>query len=602
MIDTFRKLRDLLDTRERRNAVLLFCMMLVMGILEAVGVASIMPFIAVVANPEIIHDNRFLAGLYDFLGYTSTGSFLFFLGLTVFVVILASLGFKVLTHWAMSRYTHMRSYSLSRRLLSGYLDRPYTWFLSRDSADISKAVLLEVDQVIIRGLIPAVTLVANGIVACLLVALIVAVNPAIAVIAVTSLGGAYALIYFLFRQHLGRIGVERWQANQDRFQVAQEAVGGIKDIKVLGLEQTYIAAFNEPARRFAHCQSSNEIVGKLPRFLLEALAFGGMIVIILFLLGISDGSLETVLPLVALYAFSGYRLMPALQQIYQALTNLRFGKAALEALHQDLLSARVQMVSAPSPDQTPIRLADRLELQGVYYAYPQAEGYSLKGLTLRVEAGTSVALVGSTGAGKTTALDVLLGLLTPQRGEFRVDDIPLGPDNIRAWQRSLGYVPQHIFLSDDSVAANIAFGVPPENIDIQAVERAARVAQLHDFVVGELPQGYGTMVGERGVRLSGGQRQRIGIARALYHDPEVLLLDEATSALDNRTEHALMTALRRLGRKTVIMVAHRLTTVQACDTIFMLEDGAISESGTYQELLSRNAGFRALASVQKIEE
>jgi ABC-type multidrug transport system fused ATPase/permease subunit len=273
---------------------------------------------------------------------------------------------------------------------------------------------------------------------------------------------------------------------------------------------------------------------------------------------------------------------------------MRFAGPALDALHTDLTTTSAPPAAAPAP--APLRLRDRLVLRDVRYSYPGAERPALAGLDLAIGANTTVGLVGSTGAGKTTAVDVVLGLLEPDGGALEVDGVTIDAANRRAWQRALGYVPQQIFLTDDSVAANIALGVPPAEIDTAAVERAARIAELHDFVTGELPQGYATAIGERGVRLSGGQRQRIGIARALYHDPDVLILDEATSALDNRTERAVMDAVHNLGRaKTIVMIAHRLSTVRDCDTIFVLEQGRCVAAGHYDELLDRSRSFRELA-------
>ncbi|MCG5541871.1 MULTISPECIES: ABC transporter ATP-binding protein [unclassified Halorhodospira] len=601
MLETYRKIRDLLDARERRNAVVLFGMMLVMGLLEAVGVASVMPFIAVVSNPEVVETNNYLNAVYTGLGFTSTDTFLIFLGGGVFVLVVGSLAFKAVTHWAMARFTHMRNHTISSRLLRGYLGRPYSFFLNRHSADLGKSVLSEVGQVINNALMPAVNLLAHGIVAFFLIALVVAVNPVVAMVAVLVLGGAYGLIYWVLRRYIGRIGALRVKANQERFQVAQEALGGIKDVKVLGLENGYIRGFAGPASRFARVQATNQIINQVPQFALQGLVLGGMIVLLLVLLAAEGGELSNVLPLIALYAFAGTRLMPALQQVYGALAKLRFGQPALEALHRDLVETEQAGVSANAKVRAEtdevLPLTESIALDGIVYTYPQAEQPALNHLSLTIPARTTVGLVGSTGAGKTTAVDLILGLLEPQQGHLMIDSQPVSGEGLRAWQRNIGYVPQSIFLTDDTVAANIAFGVSPERIDPAAVERAARIAELHDFVVSEMPQGYDTLVGERGVRLSGGQRQRIGIARALYHDPEVLVLDEATSALDNLTEKAVMDAVHNLGnRKTIIMIAHRLSTVRECDRIYVLNHGELEAQGTYDELVESHDNFRAMAS------
>ena len=277
---------------------------------------------------------------------------------------------------------------------------------------------------------------------------------------------------------------------------------------------------------------------------------------------------------------------------------MRFSKPTLDRLYADMKAAEANMRTLPprEKDAPALRLTERLELDDVRYSYPLAERPALDGLSLAIPARSTVGIVGGTGAGKTTAIDIVLGLLTPDAGRLLVDGMPIVAENVRAWQRSIGYVPQQIFLTDDTVSANIAFGLDAADIDQAAVERAARIAEIHDFVLREMPQGYATPVGERGVRLSGGQRQRIGIARALYHDPDVLILDEATSALDNLTEKAVMDAVHNLGHaKTIIMIAHRLSTVRACDTIFMLEHGRVVAEGSYDDLIETNRQFRALA-------
>lgn len=597
MIDTYLKIRDLLDKRERRNAILLFALMLVVALMEVMGVASIMPFIAVVADPTIIRSNKILSTIYDVLGFTSTQNFLLFVGSSVFLIVVCSLAFKALNQWAIARFTHMRGYTLSRRLLQGSLEQPYTWFLNRHSADLGKSILSEVQQVVSGALLPALQLVAQSVVMVFLVALVVAVSPFVAITAVAVLGGAYAFIYTLLRRYLTRIGFDRVEANRERFQVAQEALGGIKDVKVLNLEDGYIRSFSKPAARFAKRQASNQIIGALPQFLLQGIAFGGILAILLVLLTYRNEDLKAVLPLMALYAFAGTRLLPAMQQVYNALTKLRFGKPAVEVLHKDLEEVGMSCLTLKRKKHdskpSPIKLRESLELSNIEYTYPKAQKPALQNLTIAIEANTTVAFVGSTGAGKTTAVDLILGLLEPQHGDIRIDGRRITREMLRAWQRSIGYVSQHIFLSDDTVAANIAFGKSEREIDMDAVERASIVAELHDFVMNELPQGYQTTVGERGVRLSGGQRQRVGIARALYHDPDILILDEATSALDNLTEKAIMESVHNIGsRKTIILIAHRLTTVRECDQIYLLENGKNAAQGTYDELLAQNAKFR----------
>ncbi|MFP4271162.1 MAG: ABC transporter ATP-binding protein, partial [Alphaproteobacteria bacterium] len=570
-------------------------LILLMGLVNMAGVASIMPFLAVLANPEVVQQQSLLAAVYDGLGFTDTHDFLILLGVATFVFIVFAQAVKAVTTYAQTRFATMRTFTLASRLLEGYLHQPYVWFLHRHSADLGKTVLSEVDQVINKALVPAIQLLAQSVVVGFLVLLLVLIDPVVAVVAALVVGGAYGLVFGVVRGYLSELGRERVRANKARYEAAQEAMGGIKDVKLLGLEDGYLRRFRGPAQSLAICQANSQIINSLPRFLLEAIAFGGMLVLVLVLLVRGDGTLGSVLPVIGVYALAGTRLLGALQGLYQAVAALRFAGPALDALHDDLTATR-RTERAHRSTGAPLAPTRDVALEDVTYTYPGAERPALAGLDLAIAANTTVGIVGATGAGKTTAVDVLLGLLEPDAGRLVVDGEPIGPHNRRAWQRAVGYVPQHIFLTDDTVAANIALGIPPEQVDMAAVERAARVAELHRFVMGELPRGYATKVGERGVRLSGGQRQRIGIARALYHDPAVLVLDEATSALDNRTERAVMDAVHNLAHaKTIVMIAHRLSTVRACDRIVMLEHGRCVAAGTYDELVAHNRSFRELA-------
>ena len=601
MLATYRKLLDLMTPPERRRFLGILGLIMFSGLAEMLSVASILPFIAVLANPDMLEGDGRVAEIYRALDFASRESFLIFLGSAVFAVVVFGLLFSTLTHYVIYRFNGMRAYSIGRRLLRGYLLQPYTWFLNRHSATLGASVLSEVNHVIHQALQPAMMMLPQLVVAVFLIALLVAVRPAAALIAAGLIVGSYVAIYLGVRRYLGNLGQDKHRTNRQKFRIANEALGGIKDVKLLGLESSYLGQFDVVARRLAVVLAQSKIVGELPRNLLKAVALGGILFFILFLLVTGDGSLAAILPVLALYAFAGIRLFPALQHIYVAMTAMRFAQPVLDRLHKDMAeieAGAARAAAGPAAgSQPPLRLRERLELDDVRYAYPSAERAAVNGLSLTIAANTTVGIVGGTGAGKTTAVDLVLGLLVPQSGAIRVDGAPIDDANRRAWQDNIGYVPQAIFLTDDTVSANIAFGLPKEKIDQAAVERAARTAELHDFVVAELPLGYATPVGERGVRLSGGQRQRIGIARALYHDPDVLILDEATSALDNLTERAVIDAVKNLGHaKTIVLIAHRLTTVQDCDTIFMLERGRLVAQGSYDELLESSHKFRAMAS------
>jgi ABC-type multidrug transport system fused ATPase/permease subunit len=589
------RLLDLLTPYEKKRAFLLVGMMLIMALLDVVGVASIMPFIAVLSNPDLINSNTALIWLKRVMGISRDDKFLFMLGAVVFILLVFSLGFKALVTYAQVRFTLMREYTIGKRLIVGYLRQPYTWFLNRHSAELGKTILSEVSNVVHGAMVPMMNLIAQGIVATALLGLLVVVDPILALTVCVAMGTAYGFIYALMRTFLSTIGQERYAANHKRFQVVSEVFSAVKEVKVAQLEDVYITSFANAAITCARSFAASLMVNQLPRFALEAVAFGGMLLLVLYLMK-TAGGLGEALPIVALYAFAGYRLMPALQQIYVSFSQLRFAGPAIDALHTDLVSLPESKASNPSTKS--ICLEKSIRLENIEFKYPNAAQPTLKNINFEIPAYSTIGLVGETGSGKTTLVDVILGLLEPQEGKIYIDDQVLNASTRGAWQRIIGYVPQQIYLTDDTIAANIAFGIHADDIDDAAVKRAAKIASLDSFIEKELPHQYNTVVGERGVRLSGGQRQRIGIARALYHQPQVLLLDEATSALDNLTEQAVMEAVSNLRHDvTIILIAHRLSTIRLCDSIIMLNNGVIKAQGTYDELIEQDTTFKAMARI-----
>ena len=591
-MQTLKKLLYLLSSGERKSALLLLVMMLIMALLDMIGVASILPFMVVLTNPSLIETNIFLDKLFQTLsvfGVENNQQFIFALGVLVLVLLILSLVFKALTTYYQTRFVLMREYSVGKRLVKEYLYQPYTWFLNRHSADLGKTILSEVSGVIGNGLKPLLELIAKSLITIALIILLLLADPKLALIVGFSLGAAYLLIFSFVRSFLNQIGKDRLKNNQLRFTAVAEAFSAVKEVKVGGLEQTYIERFSNSAKTFAQNQASASVVALLPRFALEAIAFGGVMLLILYLIK-QTGNFNNALPVISLYVFAGYRLIPALQQIYTSFTKLTFFGPGLDNIYNDLKSLKK---FDSNHKQDILSFNKVINLKNVYYSYPNASRTALQNISLSIPAKTIIGLVGVTGSGKTTTVDIILGLLEAQKGTLEVDGQVITKKNLRAWQQSIGYVPQHIYLSDDTVAANIAFGRDSKYINQEAVAKASKIANLHDFVINELPKQYQTTIGERGVRLSGGQRQRIGIARALYHNPKVLIFDEATSALDSLTERAVMDAVNNLGKdKTIILIAHRLSTVKKCDKIFLLENGKIKNEGNFEELLKVNDNFR----------
>ncbi|MDC1003131.1 ABC transporter ATP-binding protein [Candidatus Pelagibacter sp.] len=585
-MQTFKKFLFLLTSHERKRAVLLLLLMIITALLEMVGVVSILPFMAVLTKPSLIETNTILNNFFQLssiFGVEDNHEFLFVLGFIVFAVLIFSLTFKALTIYFQLRFLQMREYSIGKRLIEGYLQQPYSWFLARHSADLGKNILSEVHEVIGNGMRPMMELMAKGLVAVTLITLLIIVDPKLSLIVGFSLGGAYGITFFFIRNYLTRIGSERLKNNQLRFTAVSEAFGAVKELKVGGLEQTYIKSFSNSAQSYARNTSSAQVVAHLPRFILEAIAFGGILLLILYLIA-KSGNFNSALPIVSLYVFTGYRLLPALQLIYGSLTQLTFIGASLDRLTDDLKN--LKQVNR-NKGQGVLSFNKSITLKNIHYNYPNTSQSALKDISLSIPVKSIVGLVGATGSGKTTTIDIILGLLEAQKGTLEVDEKVITLQNSTSWQSSIGYVPQQIYLADDTVASNIAFGTDANNINQETVEKVAKIANLHEFIIDELPKQYQTTIGERGVRLSGGQRQRIGIARALYHDPQLLILDEATSALDSQTEQVVMDAVNNLSKNiTIILIAHRLNTVKKCDIIFKLEKGRLIGQGNYDQLIN----------------
>ncbi len=596
MIRTYRLIWQILTKREQKRYLILLGLSLIMSLFEVAGVAVILPFLKIISDPSYIQTNWLFIWFQGVTGIKTDLQVIMATGAIVFLVILLGMAVRAATSYVEIRFGLMRAYSIGSRLLAGYLRQPYVFFLSRNSADVGQNLLSEVDNVIRESVLPAVLLISSTLVTLLIAAFLFAVQPYVAIGATILLVSVYTGVYRSMRGWLARISDARFVANRDRFHVVNEAMGGIKELKLMGLEDQFLRRFTGPAHAMAQLQTAGLLIGRLPRYALEAVCYGGFILMVLIMVVTNSAAMQNALPTFGLIGMAAMKLFPALQAIYSNLTSMRYSAQSLEKLHFAVTS-----LADPEPQDLSfpvLQLDHALELRDLSFSYPGAEAPSLSGLSLTIPARTTIGIVGGTGAGKTTLIDLVLGLLRPDSGEILVDGQVVSDQRVRSWQKSLGYVPQAIFLSDDTVAANIAFGIDKEHIDDAAVERAAKIANLHDFVTEELPQSYDTMVGERGVRLSGGQRQRIGIARALYHNPEVLILDEATSALDNLTEKAVMEAVHNLGRaKTIIMIAHRLTTVKNCDIIYLLKRGKVEAQGTYDQLIAENASFRKLAQV-----
>lgn len=586
MMKILKNLIFLLTSDERKQGGFLLAMIIIMAFLDMLGVASILPFMAVVTDPSLVDNNLILNYMFQFsnnFGVQNKDQFLIFLGFSVFILLILSLSFKVFTTYIQLNFIEMREYSIGKRLIEGYLHQPYSWFLSQHSSNLGKNILSEVQQIIANGVRPLIELISKSIVATAIIILLILVDTKLSIFVGLTLFLVYFTIFYFVRSYLNSSGEKRLKFNGIRFKVVNESFNATKEVKIGGLEEAYMENFSNAAEIYAKTRASSQAISLLPRFILEAIAFGGILLIMLYMMT-KSGNFNSALPIISLYVFAGYRLMPALQQIYSSFTSLTFISPSLNKLNEDLKKLKIN--DNVKYDNSVLKFKKNITLKNVYYNYPNTSRAALKNINICISAKSKVGIIGATGSGKTTTIDVILGLLEPYKGTLNVDGKIITKQNVRSWQRLIGYVPQSIYLSDDTIAANIAFGVNSKYINKNRIEEVSRIANFHKFILEELPNQYETKIGERGVRLSGGQRQRIGIARALYHNPRLLIFDEATNALDNETEKAVMEAINNISKEiTVILIAHRIHTLQKCDFILKIENGEIVSNHQYKDLL-----------------
>lgn len=596
-IGLWRMAWELLTKRERRYSLLVLAITSFSAVFSVVMIGSVMPFLAVLSEPARIDEIGVLSWTYDLLGFDNSFDFLLFLGLASLLVIVVAMFVQILKLYAIARFSTMRMHSLSCRLMSRYLGQPYEYFLNRHSDSMGTRILAETQQFVTLFLHPAAELVAALQTVTLIVLFLMWVNPLLTLLAFSIFGAAYAITFLLSRPRLRKLGSIRLAANTQRFRVAGEVFEGTKDIKVVGREGSYLSDFRKSSKTMARAWVTIQMYGGLPKHVVQAVGAGGIIVLCLFLLepeALENGNaVAGLLPLLGVFAFAGQRLSPELSKIYQSLVRLSTARPVIEAIHNDLLL--LPRGDTVATGQKRLGLTSELVLENVSFSYPNARRASIEGVAFSIKAGDRIGIVGETGSGKTTLVDLILGLLSANSGRILIDGTELNAKTLGAWQKTVGYVPQSIFLSDTSIAENIALGVPKDEIDYDRIIHAGEVAQLDRFILDQLSDGYETVIGERGVRLSGGQRQRLGIARAIYNNADLIVFDEATSALDNLTELEVMNAIKRLpGDKTIIIIAHRLSTVEFCENIAVLEGGRMVGFGKWDDLKAGSARFKTM--------
>ena len=601
MYITLKHLFSLLTTSQRRHFYALQVLAIVMSLTQIVGVASIIPFMTLVGDLSQLQQDTTIADIYRASGLSSESQFIIWLGLSVLIILFFASIISMYTTWRISIFANKVGVEISDRLYTHYLKQDWLFHASGSSAQLTKQIATESTRVNQGILLPFMHLNANVVFVIFMSISIFIFDPIVAIVGFTIFALSYYFVFKLVSLTLLNNGRSISEMYEKRFRLMNEGFGGIKDVLLLGRHNNFINRFFKTGIVFAHKQAVNSALGHAPRYFMELIAFGSMISLILYLFINYDGDLSLILPILSVYAIAGIKLLPAFQLIYNSLANIKANTAAYEAIHQDLIdSSEIKPAinkSIKSEKEKSYLIPTRqISLENISFRYPGKEELVLNQMNISIPVKKVIGIVGPSGSGKSTLVDILLGLIEPQEGSLKIDDRTIDNQNRRSWQNSIGFVAQAIFLSEGTIAENVAFGFPKNQINLKQVDNALRLANLNEFVQG-LKKGVHTKVGERGVQLSGGQRQRVGIARALYHQAEVLIFDEATSSLDGITEKMIMQAVHRFsGEKTIIMIAHRLKTVEKCDKIFFIDGGKVADQGTFQELIKTNKKFKNMAN------
>jgi ATP-binding cassette, subfamily B, bacterial PglK len=580
-----------LTQRRRRQFWLLMGLMLVSAFAEVVSLGAVLPFLGVLVAPENVFSYPIVTDVVQAWGITSADQLVLPLTVAFATAALIAGAIRILLLWASTRIAFASGADLGIETYRRTLYQPYQVHMTRNSSEVISGITNKVNNVVFLVLLPLLTLVSSTVLLLAIMLALIAIDPMVASVATVGFGGSYALISWISRRRLHRNSLRIAYEQTQVVKALQEGLGGIRDVLLDGTQSVYCDTYRQADHPLRRAQGNNAFIGGSPRYIMESL---GMVLVaaLAYVLSRQVGGIAAALPVLGALALGAQRLLPALQQIYSAWASIVGSHASLadiiELLDQPLPAELMQ------PTPTPLLFQKDIQFKGVCFRYANGGPWVLDSFSLVITKGARVGFVGSTGSGKSTALDLLMKLLIPTEGELLVDDQPISGKRVRAWQQNIAHVPQSIYLADATIAENIAFGVPPATIDLDRVRQAARQAQIADFIDSS-PEGYQAYVGERGIQLSGGQRQRIGIARALYKQASVLVFDEATSALDSTTEQSVMDAIEGLSSNlTILLVAHRLTTVRRCDTIVELEHGRVVAQGTYEQLLECSPSFRSM--------
>ncbi len=597
MREIIHKLFFILPKGDPIKVFMLFGLMLIAAALEVIGIGMIPAFVSIVASPERVLELEIIQPLLNSLEIESSRDLLLWgSGVLVGVFVLKS-AYILLFNYIQARFIYNRRYTISHRMMSNYMKAPYTFHLQRNTAELLRNITQEVTILINDVLRKILSISKEGVMALSILLLLFVAEPLITLMVIFFAGfGAGTFLYFT-RKKVKEYGEQEQVHRREMIKAVNQGLGGLKDARVLNREAEFIEKFSTEARRSTRLLTYISYIKKVPQPLIETIAVMGMMLIASILVW-QGRPMSTIIPILTLFGMAIVRLMPAVRTITSDYTYLMYNLVSINPIYNDLreLDDNSKKFIEDRKKTTPLIFKGVIDINNISFTYPNSNEITLKNISLQISRGSAIGLIGESGAGKSTIVDLILGLMEPSSGEIMVDGINIHK-NLSAWQQKIGYIPQSIYLADETLKSNVAFGLPEEEIDEDKVIKALKMAQL-ESLVDQLPDGLNTLLGEHGTRLSGGQRQRVGIARALYHDPDVLVMDEATSALDNLTEKEISKSIDSLkGDRTIIMIAHRLSTVKNCDILYLMKEGVIFESGTYDELVKNNQEFKKMALI-----
>ena len=584
-----------MSTKERRQLGFVSGLQVLSGLMDLAGVVSILPFLSVAADPEMLQNNEIIGAIQTWTGY-SDEHFLILLGVMSLGVLILNQVVRLGSGWYGQFVIHRIWWALHNRMFGYYLNKNYLYHLQHSSTVLLEKLQLRINATVAGVISPMFMLMSSFFSTLFMLGLLVWAEPVLTLVLMGGIGAFYLIVYQTIKTKIEFYGTVSPEFSRKSFKLIAEALGAIKEIKVRHNDQIYLNLFDPLAKRYCDSQVKIQLFTAAPGSIVEVVAFGGILFITLMMM--SSSGLQQAIPLLGIYALSLKRILPAVQAAYQEIARIRFHQPSLQVVYDDLVEAirSPEIVKPVGVKVERDNCKGTIELKDLSFSYPGTGKKVLDSISLEIPRGGIVGIAGSSGAGKTTLVDLILGLFEPESGGIFIGGKVLDGDTLTGWQAGLGYVPQAAFIADGTIARNIGFGIVENQVDLKRVKEVARIAQISYFIEHELPKQYETFVGERGVRLSGGQRQRLSIARALYHNPDILSLDEATSALDGINEEKIMSSIKKLaGTKTIIIIAHRLTTLKECDNIFFLNNGKLIDKGNYQSLMENNLTFKRMA-------